>query len=90
MSVHYMFRCLEEPSTQSYWIYGLCPSSGILNTRKQNVLETGSVSVFTRGEGDTSYIGSFREKANLIRSQGPNRLGVSLPTTIGRKQTQFP
>jgi hypothetical protein len=28
-----------------YWVSGLCPSSGILNTRKHNVLEAGSVSV---------------------------------------------
>jgi hypothetical protein len=32
-------------NTQNYWVSGLCPSSGILNTRKHNVSETGSVSV---------------------------------------------
>jgi hypothetical protein len=31
--------------TQKYWVSGLGPSSGILNTRKHNVSETGSVSV---------------------------------------------
>jgi hypothetical protein len=31
--------------TQDYWVFGLCPSSGILkNTKEHNVLETGSVS----------------------------------------------
>jgi hypothetical protein len=30
--------------TQNYWVSGLCPSSGIPNTRK-NVSETGSVSI---------------------------------------------
>jgi hypothetical protein len=31
--------------TQSYWCSGLCSLSGILKTRKHNVLETGSVSI---------------------------------------------
>jgi hypothetical protein len=30
---------------QDYWLFGLCPSSGILKTREHNVSETGSVSV---------------------------------------------
>jgi hypothetical protein len=30
---------------QNKWVSGLCPSTGILNTRKHNVSETGSVSV---------------------------------------------
>jgi hypothetical protein len=38
---------------QNYWVSGLCPSSGILNTRKHNVSETGSVSIMKWGEGDT-------------------------------------
>jgi hypothetical protein len=28
----------------NYWVFGLCPLSGILKTRKHNVSETGSVS----------------------------------------------
>jgi hypothetical protein len=35
---------------QIYWVLGLCPSSGILETRKHNLPETGSVSVL-RWEG---------------------------------------
>jgi hypothetical protein len=31
-------------NTQNYWIFVLCPSSGILVTRKHDVSETGSVS----------------------------------------------
>jgi hypothetical protein len=31
--------------TQNYWVFGLCPSSSILETRKRRVSETGSVSV---------------------------------------------
>jgi hypothetical protein len=27
---------------QNYWISGLCPLSGILKSRKHNILETGS------------------------------------------------
>jgi hypothetical protein len=30
---------------QNYWVSGLCPSSGILNTRKHNISETESLSV---------------------------------------------
>jgi hypothetical protein len=28
----------------NYWVFGLCPSAGILETRKNNVSQTGSVS----------------------------------------------
>jgi hypothetical protein len=31
--------------TKNYWVFGLCPLSSILKTRKHNVSETGSVSV---------------------------------------------
>jgi hypothetical protein len=31
-------------NTQNYWVSGLCPLSRILNTRKQNISGTGSVS----------------------------------------------
>jgi hypothetical protein len=34
-------------NTQNYWIFGLFPSSGILENRKHDVSETGSVSVLT-------------------------------------------
>jgi hypothetical protein len=37
-------------NTQNYWVLGLCPSSGILQTRKHNVSETGCVSVLRWGE----------------------------------------
>jgi hypothetical protein len=33
----------HDPSTQVYWIFGLCPLSGILkNAKEHNLLETGS------------------------------------------------
>jgi hypothetical protein len=31
--------------TQNDWVFGLCPSPGILKTREHNVSENGSVSV---------------------------------------------
>jgi hypothetical protein len=40
-----------ECNTQNYWAFGLFPSSGILEARKQNVSETGSVSVLRTGGG---------------------------------------
>jgi hypothetical protein len=30
-------------NTQNYWVAGLCPSYGILETRKHDVLESGPV-----------------------------------------------
>jgi hypothetical protein len=38
-------------NTQNHRAFDLCPSSGILGTRKQNVSETGSVSVLMCGGG---------------------------------------
>jgi hypothetical protein len=32
-------------NSQNYWVIGLCPSSGILETIKLNISETASVSV---------------------------------------------
>jgi hypothetical protein len=32
-------------NTQNCWVFGLCPSSGILKTREHNVSEIGSASV---------------------------------------------
>jgi hypothetical protein len=45
-------------NTQNYCSFRLCPSSGILETREQDVSETGSSS----GEGgDTYSVGSLRK-----------------------------
>jgi hypothetical protein len=51
-------------NTQNYWVSGLCPSSEILNIRKHNVSETGSVPVLMLGEGDTYFVGSSLEDGN--------------------------
>jgi hypothetical protein len=47
--------------TQNYWVFGLRPSSGILETRKHNVSETGFVSVL-RWEEDTYSVRSLRDQ----------------------------
>jgi hypothetical protein len=49
--------------TQNYWVFGLCPSSGILETRKHNVSETGRFRAQVRGEIPT-LLGTL-ERANL-------------------------
>jgi hypothetical protein len=51
----------EVYNTQNYWVFGLCPSSGILDTRKHNVSETGSVFVLRLVGGDTYSVGSLRK-----------------------------
>jgi hypothetical protein len=62
------FSTWNTYSTQNCWVSGLCPSSGTLNTRKDNVSETQSVSVlWSRGETPT-LLGAL-ERANL--NQGP-------------------
>jgi hypothetical protein len=48
-------------NTQNYWDFGLYPASGILQTIKYDVSETGSVSVLRRGGGDNYCVGSFRK-----------------------------
>jgi hypothetical protein len=48
----------------NYWVSGLCHSSGILNIRKHNALETGSVSIFKLREGTPTQLGPS-ETANL-------------------------
>jgi hypothetical protein len=67
-------------NTQNYWVFGLCPSSDILETTKHNVSETGSISVLRRWKTPTQ-LGPL-ERANLnqwARSSGegetPNLLG---------------
>jgi hypothetical protein len=35
----------QSQHAQNHWVYGIRPASGILNTRKHNVSEAGSVSL---------------------------------------------
>jgi hypothetical protein len=68
-------------NAQNCWVFGLCPSSRIPETREHNVSETGSVSIL-RWEGDT-LLGPV-EGTNLNH----NRVGV-YPFIWGQKQIQF-
>jgi hypothetical protein len=51
-------------NTQNYSVFGLFPSSDILETRKQDVSETGSVSVLRWGGMTPTQLGPL-ERANL-------------------------
>jgi hypothetical protein len=48
-------------NTQNHWVSGLYTLSGILNTGKLNVSETGSVTVLRCGEGGAYSVGSLRK-----------------------------
>jgi hypothetical protein len=61
------FRCRLQ--TENFCVSGLCSSFAILNTRKRNISETGSVSetlCFLEVPG-----------LRLVLSKGPNGVGVS-------------
>jgi hypothetical protein len=51
---------VEKNISQNYWVLGLCPSSGVLETRKHNVSETGSISIL-RWEGERILLTKFRK-----------------------------
>jgi hypothetical protein len=57
-------------NTQNYWVSGLCPLSGILNTRKHNVSETGPVSVLMGVKETPTLLGPL-ERANLNHWSSP-------------------
>jgi hypothetical protein len=57
-------RELQNEELHDYWVSGLCPSSGILNTREHNVSETGSVSFLRSGGKTPTQLGPF-ERANF-------------------------
>jgi hypothetical protein len=52
-------------NTQNYWGFGRFQTSGILETRKYDVSETGSVSVLRWGRGKTPTQLGPLERANL-------------------------
>jgi hypothetical protein len=76
---------LKDSNTQNYRISGLWPSFGILNTRKHDGSETGSVSALRWGEGKTHTLLGPLERANL---KGPNRVGV-FPSPHLRTETDL-
>jgi hypothetical protein len=62
-----LFRCPQlyntSKCTQNYWVFGLCPSSGNLETIKQNVLE---LDLFqSSGERETPTLLGPLERAHL-------------------------
>jgi hypothetical protein len=50
--------------TQNYLVFGLCSLSGILETRRHNVSETGYVSVLRLGRKTPTLLGPLK-RANL-------------------------
>jgi hypothetical protein len=46
-------------NTQNYWVFGLCPSSGIVKTTEHSVSEIRSASIF-RLVADTYSVVSLR------------------------------
>jgi hypothetical protein len=56
-------------TTQSYLVSGLCQSFGILNTRKHNDSETGSVSILRWGVRTSAQLG--RSVGQFILVSGP-------------------
>jgi hypothetical protein len=66
----------QEEKKDIYWVFGLCPSSGILEAGKHDVLETGSVSVLSWGGG------------RHLLCWVPYKELTSTPTLIGRDPTE--
>jgi hypothetical protein len=48
-------------NTQNYWGFGLCPSSGILENRKQTTFRKLDLFPSSGEGGDTYSFGSFRK-----------------------------
>jgi hypothetical protein len=71
---------------QNYLVSGICPSSGILNTRNSNVWETGSVSVLRWRERGAYSIGSLDQWLRLALSRRPNRVDI-FPSPYLRTET---
>jgi hypothetical protein len=57
-----MSFALSLEDIQNHRVYGLYASSGIINNRKRNVSESGSVSVLRRVEGDIYTVGFLRKR----------------------------
>jgi hypothetical protein len=55
--------------TQSYWVFGLFQSSGILGTRKHDVSDTESVSVLRCEGEDTCSVRSLRQSQSQSLDQ---------------------
>jgi hypothetical protein len=81
----------------AFFFFKFCPSSGILENRKHNVSETGSVSVH-RWRGEATYSLGPLDRANLNHwtrlrldlSKGSNWVDAPPPTPEDGKQIYFP
>jgi hypothetical protein len=56
-------------NTQNYWVFGLCPSYGILDTRRYDVSETGYIRPQLGGRETPTLLGPL-EGANLNHWSG--------------------
>jgi hypothetical protein len=75
-------------NTRDYWVFGLCPSSGILkNIREHNVSETGSVS-FLRQGGQRHLPCWFRQK-ELPLNTDPTKQVSPKPSTQHRNRSSI-
>jgi hypothetical protein len=78
-------------NSQNYWVFGPCPSSGILETKKDNVSETGSVLSSGEGGKTPTLLGPL-ERANhnhCTLSKGPNLVGVLPPSPEDGNRSSF-
>jgi hypothetical protein len=55
-------HCMD---TQNYWVLGLCPPSGILETRKHYVSEIGSVTMCRWGGKTPSHLGPIEKLTSI-------------------------
>jgi hypothetical protein len=72
---------------QNYWVSGLCPSIGILNTRKHNISEI--VFILGWGEEDTYSAGSVERTGLVIEVKGPNRVDAFLLSPKDGNRSSF-
>jgi hypothetical protein len=59
---HLFIRIWGVLTMENDWVFGLCPLSRILNIRKHDLSETGSVSIHRWGEEDTYSVQSIRKR----------------------------
>jgi hypothetical protein len=75
---------------QNHWVSELRRSSVILNTRKHNVSEAGSVSGLRWVEGDTNSLGFLRPVIEVSTFHGIQWSRCFPPFAWGQEQIQFP
>jgi hypothetical protein len=63
-AIHTPVKARGKDTSQNCWVFGFCPPSGIVKTRKHNVSGIGSVSVFRWGAKAPTLLGPL-ERANV-------------------------